>query len=540
MSKDKDIIASLKLLLFPRFTTIWDLFILSQKADIEIEEVTNNLTKLSKDIRKRLAQLTLSRIRPLLRRKNRRSYIYAEDIRFWLHSIYEIIIALRDLKRKDDARAIAFNFLSIYFFIITLYAIWRGAGPSNLVELMGKGEIERESINELLKVVQSERWRNLFSSINFSDAFNSLLIMYASSLKKMLEYSDKKIRETLYLELHPILNVVEKDDEIVNYYQRILEKKKLDPQFLRVFLSSIIMPLDALAKEFIIKHGEKSSDSLLKMVDMLSTFKDNSLRFNDLGLESIQTSIRIVKALLSNDLLKAIKELRSFGEKLMAEKKITIGVTERALLKIPPEIYSMPPPITPPPIELRDRLADASLLTTVNEVIEEVISSGLERKSLLRIPLIVKPAIFEKFLFHALSNPITSLALLFLIGVPIAFLLETSIILLDIDKGKIPNELITSLFKISYKLLLTTYNMTRYLEKKYGWKTTENRRLLSFYIYRDIFFTSTLLTHKIQEYLKTEKTGKKLLKVLQEVYRYLEGIHGKRLEKKEDISDLFV
>jgi len=539
MLEDKSFTAAIKLLLFPRFTTIWDILLLHLNADISIEDAIIHRRFDDSNLIKKLSKLALARVRPVVRRENNKTIINVDDIDFWLNSELEIIKTLRDLGKLDLARAVAFDFSSIYFLLLTFYALWKNGAPRNLIPLIEKGEFHQDALNKLLSVLDSKEWQKLFKSVNFYDAFTFLITIYSFSLKKILMQSKDKVKERLFSDLK---NFLERSGDLITLekYRDALDK---DKYISKIYYSSIAMPIEALLRETIFRKKRELKVILKTLISILSSLRGISQKaekYTDLQLKNLEVTAEVSENIILGNTKNAIEKINELGHIILKEKVYNIGISERLLLKFPPEIYSLPPPLVSPPIGIGDALSELSFFTILNEVIEETITSNMELKAILRAALITNPRTFEKFLIQVLVSPAASLAFLFTIGTPLAFLLETVIPLIEIEDANNSREIIREIIQIATHVLKNMNSITRFIITKYKWGASDLQRIITFYLYREIFFASNLITPKLREFLSKDPAGIEFLKTFEEISKFLEKIYRRRVEKREDISDLFV
>jgi len=354
-------------------------------------------------------------------------------------------------------------------------------------------------------------------------------------LSKILEFIDIENKHDLSKTLSPILRMSRHYNEIIRQHISVGEEN----HFYSVFLSTIVMPLDAILRDYLVFNSKRDLEELMNILSFVHRIPAKTSFFRDINMESIKVSLSIVENLLKNNVEKAIKILEKFSKILFAEKMKNIGLSERINLRIAPEIFSIPPPIFPPPISISDRLSDVSLFNIVNETLEELITSSLERKNIFRIPLIINPRDFQKFISRGVKDPMLSFGLSYLIGIPSAFLLETMLVILETEKTgeKDQIDLISDISNIINELLRETLSLAKNMCDSLGDHSL--RKIVSFYLLRDLFFASSFLTTKLKEKLQKSEKGKSLLHTIESVSKFLEIISGQKLEKKEDIFDLF-
>lgn len=533
----------IKLILFPRFTTLWDLFILINNTLKESSTGILELKKLSNDSKIRLLQLALAHMYPLADRLPDKIIIREKNVEKWLQTTYLTLETLIHTNDFNTAKAYALEFMSTFFFLITSYVVQRVEKNKEATSIIGKIELEDKSLKHLISIFDSNDWKGILQSIEMHQLFMMVARFYSLSIREMLNSVDEDVKKDLLRQLSAFINLSSHIDEIIPAYKAFINDLTKNPDSLtiRAFLSSLIIFVEGLIRHFL---RENNNEILSHMKSILGKIEEMKLSeflidYSDISVSGLETIVGILNALMTNNINDAVDKLRTFGSMLFDEKKKLIGVTERLMLKLPPEVFSIPPPFVPPPIELRDRLSSSSLLMVVNEALEEVVSSSLERKNLLKTLLIMKPKLFKRFLFLSITDPLASFALMFLIGLPSVFLFETIIAISTQSKNKHTSKL-EEIIEILVLLLRTEKEITRYMERKYDQKRSFYGPLVAFYLYRDVFFISLIMTDKIKRELGKLKMGRILISEIEEIYKYLERLYGGMLPiKREDISELF-
>lgn len=535
MTTSKVYTSIIKLLLFPRYTNIWDLHSIFTLSFVKDPHGTSSRPHTSDKWINMLAKLSISRLKPLAKRKDNKIAIQSHDIDKWLQDTFKILDILSKHNKNEDAQILAYNFLSTYFLLVTLYVYQSSNGIKETLQFVREIKFDKNVLESLMSLPKSNEWISLFRKINFYTVFILLLSSYAFSLSKILEFIDIENKHDLSKTLSPILRMSRHYNEIIRQHISVGEEN----HFYSVFLSTIVMPLDAILRDYLVFNSKRGLEELMNILSFVHRIPAKTSFFRDINMESIKVSLSIVENLLKNNVEKAIEILEKFSKILFAEKMKNIGLSERINLRIAPEIFSIPPPIFPPPISISDRLSDVSLFNIVNETLEELITSSLERKNIFRIPLIINPREFQKFISRGVKDPMLSFGLSYLIGIPSAFLLETMLVILETEKTgeKDQIDLISDISSIINELLRETLSLAKNMCDSLGDHSL--RKIVSFYLLRDLFFASSFLTTKLKEKLQKLEKGKSLLHTIESVSKFLEIISGQKLEKKEDISDLF-
>ncbi len=535
---------AIKLILFPRYSTIWDIFLLLKDLSTS-SRTPKNLDFLPKDPNIRLAGLALSHMDPIIIRTTDKSIVKEKNISDWLERSKLILETLIELKDYTSARAFVIEFISTYFFLVTLY-VMQQIDKKSLREMFGSIKFDDGAIVQLMNFIKSESWKNVLVKLDVYDAFDVLLRFYAFSIKEMIKKLNKDVIEDISKKLAPLLELFKNEEELFALYERTINKviSKRDGFLSKMLSSSIIILIEGYARCFLTNDRNVESLNRLKKFLIKSRelyeFSKSFSNYSDVGVLSFHTSIEILSGIIDNNIERAMGILRSLGLLLIKEKEEIIGVTERSMLKLPPEIFSLPPPLTPPPINMVDRLSPSNFLLLANEILEEITTSGLERKNILKTALLMNPNYFKQFLFRSVSDPVSSFALLFLMGSPSVFLFETIIFITTQLTDSSSDRLLCDIISSLDILLRVKKNIVQHLDARYKERYPYVTQLASFYLYRDSFLISLMMTNETRQKIVKTTSGKRLMKTLNEIYNYLEKIYGKTpLVKKEDISELF-
>ncbi len=544
MTKEEYRYRAMKLILFPRLATIWDIFLITSKLSNNLEELLGSSNSVDTNKDNRLMQLSLRQMKSLFKRTSEGIIINSKDLSYWLENSYNILSTLIELNEAESAKAFFFDFISTFFFLLTVYAMKHIDNTSEMREFLNQFKFDENAIPTLLAILDDEKWNESLKTLGIIDLFRIITHFYAISIKTMLGRSDPRSNEKIFNLLDPFLRFSsEKEllDEIDTVIESAIAQKDYFP--IRIILTSFTILLEGLSREILRENNSMALSKIKKYLekiirlDFLNTLQ---MTHRDLGILSLNTAIRILYDITRDNIEKAEKELREFGSILLKEKIGLIGVTERLLLKLPPETFSLPPPFTPPPIEPRDRLSSSSLLMVVNEILDEIISSGMERKNMMKIALILSPNNFIRLLFRSLSDPLASLGLMFLVGVPAVFLFEAIIFTVTQNNKEIPERVTNAIINALDLLLKAKDSILRRIENKYFKNNPDYNQIASFYLYRDTFLISLLMSDKIRDKLIKNANGRKLINTLEKIYKHLEKIYGKTpVIKREDISELF-
>lgn len=542
--KKRQIYRATKLLLFPRSTTIWDLFLMLSESSINLKEILKDPYNLGVNLRTKLIHLTLRHLKSLVKKSPERIIINSNDLSYWLRNSSLILNTLIKLEEKESARALAFNFISTLFFLITVYVMKNINSNSEMLEFLDGFKFDEDAIKTLISVFNNKDWEENLTKLNIIDIFNLLTSFYSISIKKILEHSNIDTKKKIFALIEPFLKFSD-EKELLKLLDKVINLviSEKDSLLIRIIISSLTILIEGLSREILKTSDSTAVSYLKKFLEKIISFyslKDLYLVYRDFNVLGLETCVKILYDIINNDIDSALKTLNKLGHILLQEKTNLIGITEHTILKLPPETFSLTPPLTPPPIELRDRLSSSALLMIINEILDEVISSSIERKNILKSALILAPNNFKKFLFKAIVDPISSLALMFLIGIPSVLLFETIIFITAQRDEKFSAKIISTIIDTLNVLLSAKKKILEHLEKKYFHDYPEYIELASFYVYRDIFFISLLMTDKTRQKLLRNKYGKKLIKILDDIYNYLEKIYGRApIVKREDISELF-
>jgi len=542
--QEKQRYRAIKLLLFPRLTTIWDLFLMLSESSVNLKEILEEHYELKGNLDIKLIQLTLRQLKTLVKKTPEGVIIGSDDLTYWLKNSCLILDTLIEMNETESARAFVLEFISTLFFLITVYVMKKVNSGSETQKFLSQFKFDETAITKLIGVFSDKDLLKSFNKLGIMDLFDLLTRFYSISIKKMLEYSDIDKENKIFIILDPFFKFSD-EEELLQLYDKVINLAINEKNYflMKVIISSLIILIEGLSREILKTNRSTKISYLKKFLEKIiraNLSREIDITYRDFSILGVYACVKILYNIVNNEIDAALNELNKLGSTLLREKVNLIGVTERVTLKLPPETFSLPPPFTPPPIELRDRLSSSTLLMIVNEILDEVISSGMERKNILKSALILAPNNFKKFLFRSIVDPLSSLALMFLIGIPSVFLFETIIFIsTQHDKGfstRITNEIINTLDK----LMKAKDSVIKRLEKKYFHSYPDYTQVASFYVYRDVFFISLLMTDKIREELIKSRYGKELMETLENIYKYLEKIYGRApIVRREDISELF-
>jgi len=488
--------------------------------------------------------LALTLLRPIIRqKKNNKTAVKLSDIKIWLNATRELISILAS-EDKHAAKSLAYNFLSTYFLVFTLCLTWMGYGPRLLHFVFGEGSVEEYVLDELISIITSDEWKKTFIVLGINNLVDTLLSVYAYSLQKIIKESEKIISERLMNKLFIILERAPRLNEILDKIRK--EDEDILESSISVIYSVFPMAIEGIVRNYISAKNVNEKNSLKKeVIGLLSNFCElnlaKSIIKEDINKQSLYHTLLIVKSVLIGDVHKAVERTRKLGLFLMHEKMKSIGLNERLILRLPPETGSLPVSATSPPISISDRLSETNLLSFINEIIEEATNWNFEIKSIFKSLLLIDPRGFLRYLLRCLTNPLSSLTIQFLLGSPIALVLEALIPYAEIEDERrhVSSELI-NIIDIATRILKSMLVVTQYLEKKFDWGKSEiTRKIIGFYLYREIFLTSHFFTPAFQKFLSKSSRGQAFLRLINNISNYLEKLIGRKIEKKEDISDLF-
>jgi len=509
----------------PRYITIQDVDILLKNS---------NLTAL-KDLQLppnvRLQDAIIYRALNLVEVKDMEYIIKESRARFW-NKVYQTIIS-KMLEQETLRKYVPFvliEWLSMVFMILSIYF------RDQFKSIGGAGfkspfTISNKVLLAFLDGLFNEDFINLLEKHGLKEIFNAFLWSYGLTYKYLAEIAKEEERA----------NVKEILDKILKFLDFVDIDSILSNPYARIILSSLIfMPLNVALKYKIKKKCEFPLD-VKKILELIEDTYSQVENFSDL-VQRVHVSIsKALNYAISNQMEEGIRILRELG-KIIFNEKMDInlfGLTERILLKVPVETSALELPPIHVLINLSDELSEVGLVLIPNEVQKAVINTFFETRLLLQSLFILYPEEIKTFIEKALEDEWASITLLTVFGSISSRLLETLGIFIENSKILPESE---RFLDIIISLLRSMFERTKALVKNDF--PVSVKRIIVFPLYREAFYTSARITPQIRSALEKIPKGKEFLKLLDDIFSFIESITKPKIEKKKeepkDIADLYI
>jgi len=527
--------SALKFILYPRHTTVFDLERLVRYCKAPPKKIISAEFKYSDDPYCRLTQLTIARFRPLIKRRGKKILVTKDDVSFWADNTFRLIETLMEINVVDFARALARSFMSVYFYMLTIYALWSDASiPSP--PFMHKGEFEEGALEFLLEIISSPRFRKILEDLDIIDEFMFSLSAYAISLSVPLELSEKK--KGLRKKLREILVF---RDSVESVLDRVEEVELKRPESLRYVASDILYLVGNIVRTAI-PEAKDVKNSLIKSLDKLyRKMSEQEYTYRDLVWETTKEIVLAIRHLLNSDMESSIKILEKIGEHILKEKLKGLKISERITLRVLPETQALLPFLVSVPINLADNITAISVNHLLNDLVNEVLGSYLESKMVFSTILSMDSSEISDFIRKSMESPLSSVLLIQIFGAPSAWILETALMVAGIDEGK-KRKIIPKALEVLLDYLGSIIDITKKLIEgplNFG----VGRKIGCAHLLREVTFLSYRLTEEVSNVIKTMPQGKKFLNLVEEATELIDKIYKQRKitrEEEEKIEELII
>lgn len=527
--------SAIKFVLYPRYTTVYDLERLIKHSVVVPKKIISADFKYSDDPYRRLVQLTIARFRPLIKRKGDRVFVTKDDVGFWADNTFRLIETLIEIDAIDFARALARSFISVYFYLLTIYALWSDSSiPSP--PFMQKGKFEEGALEFLLEIVSSPRFRKILEELDIIDEFMFSLSAYAISLSVPLELSEKK--KGLRKKLREILVF---SDSVESVLDRIEEVELKRPESLRYVASDILYFIGNIARTAI-PEAKDAKNSLIKSLDKLyRKMSEQEYTYKDLTWETTKEMVSAVRYLLNSEIESSIKILEKVGEHILKEKLKGLKISERITLRVLPETQALLPFLVSVPINLADNITAISVNHLLNDLVNEILGSYLESKMVFSTILSLDSSEISAFIRKAMENPLSSVSLIQIFGAPSAWILETALMVAGIDEEK-KKKIIPKAIEALLDYLGNVMDITkRLIEGPLNFGV--GRKIGCAHLLREVTFLSYRLTEEVSNIIKSMPSGKRFLNLIEEATELIDKIYKQRKvvrEEEEKIEELII
>ena len=515
----------LKFLLMPRYITIRDISILLENINLSaLKEL-----RFSPDIK--LQDAIVYRALNLVEVKDMEYIIKESRVRFWNRAYQTIICKMLDQESlKKYVPFVLIEWLSMVFMILSIYFRdqFKSIGGARFKSpfVISKGVL-LAFIDSLL----DENFLNTLKMHNLKEIFDAFLWSYGLTYKYLSEIAKEEERDSVKDVLDRILKLLDSID-----FNLILNNS-----YAKIILSSLIfMPLNVALKYKIKRKGEFPLD-IVRMLKLIEDTYSEAESFLDLVQ---RVHIGISKALnyaISGQIEEGIKILRELGKAIFDEKmNINLfGVTERVLLKVPVEASALELPPIHVLINLADELSEVGLILVSNEIQKAIINTFFETRLLLQSLFILHPTKVKTLIEKALEDEWASITLLTVFGSVSSRLLETLGLFIEDSKILLESE---KFLEIVINLLNSMFERTKALIRDDF--PISIKRIIIFPLYREAFYTGARVTPQIRSALEKIPKGKEFLKLLDDIFSFIESITKPKVEKKreepKDIADLYI
>ncbi len=525
--------SSIKLLTFPRLTTVYDIARIIESLTVEPKSlVSGNYTSLPEKPTIRLPHLAVMCFRPIIRRKKRGFLARSDDIESWITRTVRIIETLLSLNEIKFARAISRQWINTYFYLLTMYALWNGLSPSQK-EGIHRGEFEEKAFTILLNAMDDPLLLDIFERLGLRHEFEFSIGAYASALYSALSLASNESRNRLIRDLDKILT----QREIFNKIMEMTEQKYVGSfESAKFIVDNMTYALSNYIRGAIISEHEDHINNITTIIRILRNIMSTyDARYKDLvWLITSQISESILNA-LNNNIDKAVSILEGTGRKILDEALGSMKFDERIVLRLMPEAQALLPAFVPLPINLSDVLSSVSINHTLNDIVNEILGVFLETKMLLASIMLLDEKKMLDFLLSAMQKPLASATLIFLLGSPSAWLLESALTAVGMmpKKGKKTlSRVVRVLTDYIDDILKTT---KRLIDTKLGFIT--GKRICASHLLRETSFLVLRLTNEAVKAIEDIPNGKAFLSIVDSAVRYAEEIYGHPKIKKEEFVE---
>ncbi len=524
--------SAIKLILFPKFSTVFDIYRLVKNCDKDPRELLKSRNIENLDLHKKLICLAISRFRPIIRRRGGIIIVREQDIRHWIDTSLSIIETLIGLDENEFAKAMTRNFISTYFYLLTVYALWRDASPATRKFLM-IGKFEDKALEALLEVISEARMKKVLEKLDMEDEFGFSLATYAYSLSVAFSFSGRK--EKLEEKLGGILSFREDIDAII---EKLKDYEGKNMESIRQIISDVVYLVGNMVK--ISVDNKDLRNSIARSFGRISEFISRHDYLNkDIVWNVTKFVVSAMRYLLDGQIENFFEAFRECGKLILMEKISSVKISERLIFRVLPEIQAFIPTLVSVPINLSDTLTSISPNHLLNDLISEVLGCFLETKMALASMLIVDLDDLYKSMSGLISDPLASVPMIFVVGAPSAWLLETAITIsgMDQQRQKITLEKTIKVLGMYIKMLLdiTKDLIHGPLDFSIG------RKIGASHLLREVTFLTLRLSEEVIKIIKSIPGGKRFLNIIDEATKVIEEIYGRgRIVQEEKIEELIV